>query len=141
MHSIGLQSVVESVEAALRQGNVNLAEELLTPALDQRSQHAVLWFYYGSLCVARGQNALGYQCLLKSMELEPHPAVWGNAAACLRNMQQIEGCRKLLHIGLEHDPGNANILANLCGSYVNEGDPLPGIEVGNQVKDHPEVGP
>lgn len=141
MHSLGLQSVVESTEAALRNGDFNAAEELLTPALDQRPNHAVLWFYYGSLCVARGQNALGYQCLVKSMDLEPHPAVWGNAAACLRNMQQIDACRNLLQIGLEHDPGNPHILANLCGSYVNEGDPLPGIEVGNQIKDHPECGP
>jgi tetratricopeptide (TPR) repeat protein len=141
MHSIGLQSVVESAEEALRNGNLDLAEQYLGPALDQRPQHAVLWFYYGSLCVARGQNALGYQCLLKSMDLEPHPAVWGNAAACLRNMQQIDACRKLLNIGLEHDPGNPHILANLCGSYVNEGDPFPGIECGNQIKDHHEVGP
>jgi tetratricopeptide (TPR) repeat protein len=141
MHSIGLQSVVESTEAALRDGNLNLAEQLLGPALDQRPQHAVLWFYYGSLCVARGQNALGYQCLLKSMDLEPHPAVWGNAAACLRNMQQIDACRNLLRIGLDRDPGNPHMLANLCGSYVNEGDPYPGIECGNQIKDHHEVGP
>lgn len=141
MHSLGLQSVVEQVEAALREGNANLAEQLLTPALDQRPNHAVLWFYYGSLCVARGQSALGYQCLLKSMDLEPHPAVWGNAAHCLRSMQQIDACRNLLQIGLEHDPGNPHILANLCGSYVNEGDPLPGIEYGNKVKDHAECGP
>lgn len=141
MHSLGLESVVESTVAALREGNLNLAEELLTPALDQRRHHAVLWFYYGTLCVSRGQNALGYQCLLKSMDLEPHAAVWGNAAVCLRNMQQIEACRKLLNIGLEHDPGNPSMLSNLCGSYVNEGDPLPGIECGNKIKDHPEVGP
>ena len=141
MHSIGLSTVVENVEAAIRNGNLDAAEQLLTPAMDQRPQTAVLWFYYGSLCVARGQNALGLQCLLKSLDLDPHPAIWGNAAACLRNMQQIEACRKLLHIGLEHDPGNVNILANLCGSYVNEGDPLPGMAAGEQVKDHPEVGP
>lgn len=141
MHSIGLDSVVENTLAALREGNLELAEHFLTPALDQRPEHAVLWFYYGSLCVARGQNALGLQCLLKSMDLEPHPAIWGNAAACLRNMQQIGACRKLLQIGLEHDPGNPHILANLCGSYVNEGDPLPGIEHGNKIKDHDEVGP
>lgn len=141
MHSIGLESVVENTLAALQQGRLDLAEQFLTPALDQRPNQAVLWFYYGSLCVARGQNALGYQCLLKSMDLEPHPAVWGNAAACLRNMQQVEACRKLLMIGLEHDPSNPHILGNLCGSYVNEGDPFPGIEYGNQIKDHPEVGP
>jgi Flp pilus assembly protein TadD len=141
MHSIGLESVIQSAVSALQAGNLDLAEQLLGPALDQRPQHAVLWFYYGSLCVARGQNALGYQCLQKSMDLEPHPAVWGNAAACLRNMQQIDACRNLLNIGLEHDPGNPHILANLCGSYVNEGDPWPGIEYGNQVKDHPSVGP
>lgn len=141
MHSIGLESVVDSTLAALQQGRLDLAEQFLTPALDQRPNQAVLWFYYGSLCVARGQNALGLQCLLKSMDLEPHPAVWGNAAACLRNMQQVEACRKLLTIGLEHDPSNPHILGNLCGSYVNEGDPFPGIEYGNQIKDHPEVGP
>lgn len=141
MHSIGLESVIDSTVDALRAGNLDLAEQLLAPALDQRPQQAVLWFYYGSLCVARGQNAVGLQCLMKSMDLEPHPAIWGNAAACLRNMQQIAACRSLLQIGLDHDPDNPHILANLCGSYVNEGEPLPGIEYGKQVIDHPEVGP
>ncbi len=136
-----LDDVVATVSQALRAGNLEIADQLIWPALDQKPELAVLWFYAGSVCQARGMNALGLQCLQRSMELEPHPAIWGNAAACLRNMQRIEACRSMLEQGLEHDPGNPHILANLCGSYVNEGNPQPGIEYGNQIKDHPEVGP
>ncbi len=141
MFQRSLDDVVETVTQALRTGNLQVADELIWPALDQKPELAVLWFYAGSLCAAKGQNALGLQCLQKSMDLDPHPAIWGNAAACLRNMQKIEACRTMLEHGLEHDPGNPHILANLCGSYVNEGNPQPGIEYGNQIKDHLEVGP
>src|ERR1044071_9445874 len=136
-----LDDVVATVSQALRAGNLEIADQLIGPALDQKPELAVLWFYAGSVCQARGMNALGLQCLQKSMDLEPHPAIWGNAAACLRNMQRIDACRTMLEQGLEHDPGNPHILANLCGSYVNEGNPQPGIDYGNSIKDQSEVGP
>jgi tetratricopeptide (TPR) repeat protein len=88
----------------------------------------------------QGKNALALEALKRSAELEPHPATWGNMAACLRNMQRVDECRAVLEQGYQRAPWNAHIAGNLCGSYVNEGDPMPGIRWGELVKDDPEIG-
>ena len=110
------------------------------PALNQKPQYAVLWFYAGTLLNMQGHHALAANALMKSADLEPHPAVWSNVAAALRNMQQVQECRQILEIGHERAPWDPHICANLGGSYVNEGDPLPGIRWCEKVKDDPEVG-
>lgn len=140
MHSITLDSVVEGIKNALRTGNLQLAEELLWPALDQRPHIAALWFYGGVVLTMKGAYALALECFCKSHSLDPRPEIWSNMGGCLRNMQDVPMCRRILEIGLEHDPTNPHILGNLCGSYVNEGNPWPGIAYGERVKDDPEVG-
>jgi tetratricopeptide (TPR) repeat protein len=140
MHSITLDSVVEEIGKALQSGNPQLAEQFLWPALDQRPNLGALWFYGGVILAAQGKHAVALECFLKSQSLEPHPAVWANAAACLRYMNDIPNCRRMLEIGLDHVPDEPHILGNLCGSYVNEGNPWPGIAYGERVKDHPESG-
>lgn len=141
MHTIGFEQVIESLQNALKSGNVGLAEEILWPALDQRPEYPILWFYSGALLSMKGLHVLAKECFQKSYDLEPHPAIWSNIGACLRQIQDAEGCRRVLEIGLEHAPGEPHILANLCGSYVNEGNPEPGIAYGEQVADNPEAGP
>lgn len=141
MHSITLDSVIEEVNKALQAGNYPLAEQLIWPALDQRPQRGVLWFYAGTILAAQGRHAVALQCFEKSAQLEPHPAIWSNMAACLRYMNNVPLCRRVLEIGLEHVPDEPHILGNLCGSYVNEGNPWPGIEYGERIKDSPAVGP
>lgn len=140
MQTLGFEEVVERTVAALKAGDLETAEGWIMPALDQRPHYAVLWFYAGTLLSMQGKHALALQALLKSAELEPHPAIWSNAAACLRNMQRIEDCREVLRLGYERAPWDPHIAGNLGGSYVNEGNPQPGIEWCNKVKDHPEVG-
>lgn len=140
MHSLTLDSVIEQIVIALREGNIDFAEQLLWPALDQRPQLPVLWFYGGTILARKGMHAPALEAFLKSQSLSPHPAIWSNAANCLRAMNDVNGARRLLEIGLEHDPDNPHILGNLAGSYVNEGNPEAGIAWGERVKDHPEVG-
>lgn len=141
MHQLGLSQVLDNTAQALRAGNIELAESLIGPALDQKPDVAALYFYMGTICAQKGQHALGLLCLQKSYELEPHAAVWSNSAACLREMQQIEPTRAMLQMGLEHAPWDVHIRANLCGSYVQDGNPQPGIEYGREVLDDPDVGP
>jgi tetratricopeptide (TPR) repeat protein len=141
VHSITLDSVVEEINKALQVGNYPLAEQFIWPALDQRPNRGVLWFYAGTILAAQGRHALGLQCFEKSAQLEPHPAIWSNMAACLRYMNDVPMCRRVLEIGLEHVPDEPHILGNLCGSYVNEGNPWPGIAYGERIKDSPDVGP
>lgn len=141
MQTVGFEEVLERIATALRDERIEEAESWVMPALNQRPDRAVLWFYAGAVLNLKGQHALALQAILKSAELEPHPAIWSNAAACLRSMQQIPECREILRQGYERAPWDPHICANLGGSYVNEGDPLPGIEWCEKVKDNPEVGP
>ncbi len=141
MHALSLESVITEVSEALRAGNVGLAEQLIFPALDQKPHHGVLWFYAAAVLAAQGKHAVALECFTKSYALSPNAAIWSNAGACLRYMQDVEGCRKLLELGHEHAPWDAHITGNLCGSYVNEGNPLPGIALGETVQDDPAAGP
>lgn len=141
MHALTLDSVIAEVSEALRAGKLDLAEQLLFPALDQKPHHAVLWFYAGAILASQGKHAVALECFTKSYSLSPNPAIWSNAGACLRYMQDVDGCRRLLEIGHQHAPWDAHISGNLCGSYVNEGNPLPGIELGELIKGDPASGP
>lgn len=141
MHALTLDSVIAEVSEALRAGKLDLAEQLLFPALDQKPHHAVLWFYAGAILASQGKHAVALECFTKSYSLSPNPAIWSNAGACLRYMQDVDGCRQLLEIGHQHAPWDAHITGNLCGSYVNEGNPLPGIALGEPIKDDPAAGP
>lgn len=141
MHQLGLQQVLDDTAQALRDGDILKAEQLIWPALDQQPEYAALWFYAGTLCAQKGQNALGLRCLQQSYELDPHPACWANMATCLREMQQVELTRAVLEIGAAHAPWDPHIKANLCGSYVQDGNPLPGIEYGRAVMNDEVVGP
>lgn len=132
MQSLGLAAVVEAVPQAISEGRLSDAETLLWPALDQKPDTGALWFYAGILSSLYGRHALAYQCFRRSHELEPHPANWANMGGVLRQMGRIEESRNLMLRGLDHNGEDTNILANLCGSYVNEGDPLAGIAYGER---------
>lgn len=140
MQTVGFEEVLERISAALNADDFETAEAWVMPALDQRPDRGVLWFYAGAILNMKGHHALALHAVLKSAELEPHPATWSNAAAALRSMQRIPECRAMLRLGYERAPWDPHIAANLGGSYVNEGDPLPGIEWCEKVKDDPEVG-
>lgn len=132
MQELGLNIVVERIAAAIREDNLPLAHELLWPALDQKPDVGPLYFYGGILCSLEGKQVVAYELFRKSMELEPHHAVWANMGGVLRTMGRIEPARLMLQRGLERIGEDADILANLCGSYVNEGEPGPGIEYGER---------
>lgn len=132
MHSLALDQVVREVSEALKAENVNRARELLFPALDQKPDVGPLWFYAGIIESLSGRQAVAYELFRRSNELEPHPANWANLGGVLRTMGRIEECRAMLNRGLERMGENADLLGNLSGSYVNEGDPQPGIEYGER---------
>lgn len=140
MHQLGLDQVIDNAAHALRAGNLDLAEQVLMPALDQKPDVAALWFYVGTLFAHRGMQAVGMRCLQVSYELEPNPSVIANMATCLREMQQTQLTQAVLRYGLERAPWDVHIRANLCGSYVQGGDPLPGIEYGTPIANDSSVG-
>lgn len=132
MHELRLDSVVERISEAIREGNLNLADQLLYPALDQKTDVGPLWFYAGILNSMRGCQAIAFECFRRSQELEPHPANWANLGGVLRSMGRVEEARRVLARGLDSAMEHAEVYANLAGTYVNEGMPAQGIEYGEK---------
>lgn len=132
MHELGLQSVVERISQAVREENYELANGLLWPALDQKPDIGVLWFYAGIITSLEGRQAPALEFFKRSNDLEPHPANWANIGGVLRSMGRVNECRDVLLRGLDRIGEDAEILGNLCGAYVNEGDPYPGIAFGER---------
>jgi tetratricopeptide (TPR) repeat protein len=132
MQELRLDQVVERISEAIRDENLKLAHELLWPALNQKPDVGPLYFYAGILSSFEGRDAVAYQMFRRSHELEPHPANWANLGGVLRSMGRVEESREILRKGLDHAEKPVEIYANLCGSYVNEGDPWPGIEYGEK---------
>jgi Flp pilus assembly protein TadD len=141
LHTLNFDQVIDALQGALAQQDIAQAEELLWPALDQRPHYPILWFFAGVVLSTKGVQAVALECFKKSYALEPHPAIWSNMGAAVRQMQDVEQSRRIFELGLEHVPDEPHILANLCGSYVNEGNPEPGIAYGERVMNDPEAGP
>lgn len=132
MQELGLPQVVERISQAIREENFQLADGLLWPALDQKPDVGPLWFYGGILQSMQGRQAVAVECFKKSQELEPHPANWANLGGVLRTMGRVQECRSVLLRGLDQVGDDPDILGNLAGSYVNEGNPQTGIEYGER---------
>lgn len=132
MQTLGLADVVAQLPQLITQGRLAEAEALLYPAMDQRPDTGALWFYAGIIANLRGCNALALECFQKSQRLEPHPALWANIGGILRQMGMVDIARDILIRGLDHVGEDPDILGNLTGSYVNEGDPIKGIEYGER---------
>lgn len=136
MQAIGLQQAFPEIEYCLAHlkepGNREKVEALLWPALDQFPEIAPFWFYAGAYLAQTGRHALAIRCFERSYELQPNPEILSDMGACYRCLNRSDDSRRMLLRSLEHLPDDSRTLTNLCGSYVNEGDPWPGIEYGER---------
>lgn len=128
MIELGLPAVFAQVETALAKEDLVEADRLLIPALDQFSHLPQTWFYAGCIFFARGFNALAALCYEKAYRLEPNAMVLSNWGASLRRQNNNEEALRVLNKAVEYDYENKSTWTNLAASYVNEGNPLPGIE-------------
>lgn len=140
MHQLTMREVIPQIEAELSARNLKSANALLWPALNQHQHIASLWFYAGVLLNLEGKPVMAFQAWQRAYELEPNSTILANMGAALRSMQQAEMGRKLLERALEYAPDDKAILANLTGSYVNEGNPWPGIDYGRRALGGPHDG-
>lgn len=132
MHTLGLSDVVAQLPELISKQQFPEAETLLYPALDQKPESGALWFYCAVINSLQGKQALALECFRKSQDLEPHPALWANIGAVLRQLGRVDECRHVLLKGLDVIGDDADIYANLAASYVNEGDPHTGISYGER---------
>lgn len=133
MQPIPLSEVALKLEGCLSSGKLDEFEGLLWPALDQASHVGALWYYAGSFFTSTGRNALGALCYQKAYELEPSLtdaiSAWGANMVYLRRHAEA---RDILAHALQRDPNHVGALVNLSGTYVNEGNPEPGIAAGER---------
>ena len=123
-----MPAVFAQVEAALAKEDLVEADRLLIPALDQFSNLPQPWFYAGCIFFSRNFNALAGLCYEKAYRLEPNAMVLSNWGAALRRQNNNEEALRVLNKAVEYDYDNKSTWTNLAASYVNEGNPLPGIE-------------
>lgn len=136
MQPVGLAQVLETIQKALGNwrapGELESLEKFLWPALDQFPEFAPLWFYAGCYLSLTGRHALAIRAYEKSYELQPNPTIWTDIGASYRCMNRVTECRVALKRGLEAMPEDPQLLTNLAGSYVNEGEPWTGIGYGEK---------
>lgn len=123
-----LDEVVQHIQEAIKAEDYGKASALLFPALDQHPNVAPLYFYGGVLLSMEGRLVPAFEMFRRSQELSPHPANWSNMGGALRQLGRVEEARALLLKGLDVGGADMEILSNLGGSYVNEGEPHKGIE-------------
>lgn len=123
MRQVALADVLVGVQEHLRQNRIPEAVNILVPALNQYPDNAALWFFYGYACNRIGHNAMASEAWRRSFDLEPQAQVLGNLGAAIRETLRPEDARVVLRKALRMSPDDESTLANLLGSYVNEGQP------------------
>lgn len=135
MQVLSLQDVVKQAIECMGDpspGNIAKAQDLLFTALDQKPDLAPLWYYAGELLFKTGRHALSNACIERAYALQPNPDMFVAIGGNFRAMNQIESCRAALKRALHANPNDVAALVQMAGSYVNESDPLPGIEYGER---------
>lgn len=138
MLELGLQQVFSGIEEALVSKNIARAEYLLWTALDQYYDLPQLWFFAANIHLEKGHSALAVQAFKRALELEENPIFWGNLGAAYRRINQTDESRRCLARALEMNPNDGSSLTNMCATFVNEGNPHPGIEYGERALKTPQ---
>lgn len=139
MYEMSMDQVFAEVEKSIEQNDLKRAETLLFPALDQFSDLPQCYFHAGNIFFRSDRPGLAALCYERSIELDPNPHVMANYGAALRQMNLNERSLEVLEKAREFDPENPSLWTNICACYVNEGNPKPGIEAGeNALKYKPD---
>jgi len=124
---VALDGVYAATEEAFRKENLERAEYLLMPAIDQFPNDARLLFYTGCLLFKKGYVHLAALAFKRAIELDDAPHVYSNLGACYRRMNLNDQGLEVLRLALDRSPDYAPTLVNIGSMYVNEGNPAGGI--------------
>lgn len=127
MIELGLPSVYAQTEAAIAAGDLQKADSLCFPALDQFPDDPQLHFYAATLLSKRGHHQLARLASERCLDLLPSAAAHSNLGAIMRRLNLTEESTRHLQMAIEYAPDDPNAYMNLAATYVNEGDPDPGI--------------
>lgn len=124
---VGVEQVYAAVEEAFKKNDLDRAEQLVMPAVDQFPENSRFWFYAGCLNFKRNYVAQASVCFERAIELDDQAHVYSNLGACYRRMNRNDGGLEVLKLGLDRNPNYAPTLVNIGSMYVNEGNPHAGI--------------
>lgn len=130
MQQVGLNEVIARVAKHLGDNELEPVPALLFPALNQFPDNPALWFYAGFFHNRVGAPAQAEAAWRRSYELEPQPLVLANLGAVLKDIGQPDQARVVLRRCLNAIPDDAGAACNITGTFVNEGCPHEGIEIG-----------
>ncbi len=128
MQEVQLSDVFQRIEAALEKQDYKEAGKWLWPALDQFDDHPQLLFYSSHMYVQDEKYTAAYLVCKKSMDLTPNGNTAANLGAICRRLNKKEEALKWLNAAVEYDSDNKHAWNNLAATFVNEGNPWPGIE-------------
>lgn len=128
MQEANITDVYANVEKALAEDQLDVAERWLFPAMDQHPKDPQLLFYASHCLVKRDHYALAKLAAEESLRLSPNSRAYGNLGAVYRRMNDNVMAEKMLRKAIDYEPGEKNAWNNFAANYVNEGNPLPGIE-------------
>ncbi len=130
MKEVGLEQVNALIANALAEENLQVMASILWPALDQFPDNAQLYMWAAHLCTRQGYHALALLCAQKANDLEPNGANYTNIGSILRRLNLPKESVAALQEAVGYEPDNPHPWNNLAASYVNEGNPGPGLEAG-----------
>lgn len=135
MQQLGLDQVIKLLGELLKSDqleDLNKVPGIILPSLNQFPDNPALWFYTGFWQNKIGNNALAVEAWERSFQLEPQPMVLANLGAAMRETGRPIDARYVLEKADFLKPNDPAILTNIAGTYVNEGDPWPGIAAGEK---------
>jgi tetratricopeptide (TPR) repeat protein len=124
---VGLPAVCEEIGDCFRSNNLQRAEQLLWPALDQFSDMPQLWFYAGNIFFQTNRAALAALAFERCIKLDDNPLVLANLGAAYRRLNRHDEGMAAVKAALDRVPDYAPALVNYGAMWVNEGAPEQGI--------------
>lgn len=128
MIELGLGDVYAQIESAFSDNDLLKADRLCLPALDQFPEDPQLHFYAATLLSKRGHHQLARLSAERCLELLPSPAAHANLGAIFRRLNMPAHSEQHLRAAIEYAPDDPSAWMNMAATFVNEGNPDPGIK-------------
>lgn len=129
------QQVLNQVQKLVASGEHPRAIELLDKVVASKNDDAYLLYFLGTLYCTIGFNGTAISLLKNSLLIDPKNAeAWLNIGACYRREERKREAQTSYEAGLSFAKKNTEIhqdlLTNLIGCYINQGNPQEGEKYG-----------
>ena len=127
MKEVGLRQVYDVISESLEAEDQARMNSALWPALNQFPGDSVLHHFASHAYTKEDRLVSALLHAQKSNELEPSAGNYINIGSILRRMNMPDAAYVALNEAIGYEPKNPHAWNNLAASYVNEGNPEPGL--------------